>query len=297
MEERTMTNEQVMQELMALLKNNGMKEADNNVYELCAYIDSMTQKMQEMTEELVHVRNEIQNMKEDTLANRVKKSLSESADRMEKRCNDIKEQVSSIRTDVCKKAQEIVSDFQKKGKAALLKVAEFAHYKEKLVGIRERVKQGILDTDRTIAKLDAFGQGMREAGQKIANTFRTFADKQEVDYSQAEKKFSKTEVAKKPWQGLKKLFQNMELRLDAAIDKVDALSMDVQLNKMIDLHKELSKKVSEEREATTVAMVAEETKYQYGAEAFEAAVPDVPKKGEEKKVMDKTKKKVSEKKR
>ena len=40
---------------------------------------------------------------------------------------------------------------------------------------------------------------MREAGQKVANTFRTFADKEEVDYSEKEKKFSKTEVAKKPW--------------------------------------------------------------------------------------------------
>lgn len=40
---------------------------------------------------------------------------------------------------------------------------------------------------------------MREAGQKIANTFRSFADKPEVDYSAKEKKFSKTELAKKPF--------------------------------------------------------------------------------------------------
>jgi hypothetical protein len=35
----------------------------------------------------------------------------------------------------------------------------------------------------TIAKIDAFGGGMREANQKIANTIRTFADKEIVDYS------------------------------------------------------------------------------------------------------------------
>ena len=32
------------------------------------------------------------------------------------------------------------------------------------------------------AKIDSFGKGMREAGQKVANTFRTFADKEERIY-------------------------------------------------------------------------------------------------------------------
>lgn len=36
--------------------------------------------------------------------------------------------------------------------------------------------------DKSIGKIDAFGTGMREAGQKIANTFRTFADKPEKEY-------------------------------------------------------------------------------------------------------------------
>ena len=48
--------------------------------------------------------------------------------------------------------------------------------------------------DKSIGKIDAFGTGMREAGQKIANTFHTFADKPEKEYG--EKKFSKTELIK-----------------------------------------------------------------------------------------------------
>ena len=68
------------------------------------------------------------------------------------------------------------------------------------------------------------GKGIREANQQIANTFRTFADKDTVDYSAKDKKFSKTEMPKETLAGKKKLFANMELRLDAAIDKVDNLS-------------------------------------------------------------------------
>jgi len=51
------------------------------------------------------------------------------------------------------------------------------------MGIRNKVKEGIADTEHTISKIYAFGKGMRETGQKVANTFRTFADREEVDYS------------------------------------------------------------------------------------------------------------------
>jgi len=71
---------------------------------------------------------------------------------------------------------------------------------------------------------------MREANQQIANTFRTFADKEVVDYTAQERKFFKTDMIKKPWEAKKKLFASMELRLDAAIDKVENLSRDVEID-------------------------------------------------------------------
>lgn len=60
---------------------------------------------------------------------------------------------------------------------------------------------------------------MREAGQWVANTFRIFVDKEEVDYSQKEQKYSKTGLAKKPWQWQKKVYESMVLHLEASIDK------------------------------------------------------------------------------
>ena len=101
------------------------------------------------------------------------------------------------------------------------------------MSIRGKIRQGISDTDRTIAKIDAFGSGMCEAGQMVANTFRTFADKPVVDYAEKDKRFSKTEVLKKPWKWQKKVYQSMELHLDAAIDKVQKLSIDVRMHDML----------------------------------------------------------------
>lgn len=96
----------------------------------------------------------------------------------------------------------------------------------------------------------------------LANTFRTFADKQEVDYSQKEKKFSKTDAIKKPWEAYRKSCEKFKLRLDAMIDKCENLSLDVELHKQ-------EKNRSVEVVQSIMPMVAEK-EYQYGADAFEA---------------------------
>lgn len=231
LEEKPLTGEELLQQILNTLNGNGMQQSANGLYELCSYVDSMTHKVEDMTEEIAGLREEIKRMQGDTLTNRLKQSLSEATDRLEKRCMEIKEQIFEV-------------------------------------------KEGIADTNRTIAKIDSFGKGMREAGHKIANTFRTFADMEEVDYSDKEKKFSKTEVSKKPWQWQKKVYESMVLRLDAAIDKVEDLSRDVELDHMEKKQADKPKYVTDIREEIDPTMsVAEPSEYQYGAEAFEEVYP------------------------
>lgn len=272
MEEKSMTGEEVMKQLLSALNGNGMQQAANGVYELCAYVDSMTHKVEDMTEEIARLRDDIKRMQEDTVTNRLKKSLNEAADRLENHCNEIKEQLFEVKEGIKNKASEIMIDFKKRGKEVLNRVSEFVGLKDKLVKIRDKVKEGIADTEHTISKIDAFGKGMREAGQKVTNTFRTFADREEVDYSEKEKRFSKTEVMKKPWKWQKKVYESMVLRLDASIDKVEDLARDVEINRMNDMQVDTEKHTEEVMEDVSfVSAVAEPSEYQYGAEAFEAA--------------------------
>ena len=55
--------------------------------------------------------------------------------------------------------------------------------KKRFLDIRENVRGAIKTTDNDIAKTALLAKGFREAGQTVANAFRTFADKPEVDYS------------------------------------------------------------------------------------------------------------------
>ena len=188
----------------------------------------------------------------------------------------MKEQVKST-------AKSIVEEAKAKGRAALYRVSELIEIKKRLLDIRENVRGAIKTTDKDIAKTALLAKGFREAGQTAANAFRTFADKPEVDYSQKEQKHPITKAVLAPMKAVKKILVSMELHLDASIDKLDNLAMNVQLDKEKHMENAKAQEQTEperaeaeqvEAEIVYSPMVAEPQEYQYNADAFEAIGAD-----------------------
>ena len=283
---KILTNEEVIRELLELLKENAMKEQANDVFEICSYVDGLEKKIDSMTEELTNMQNQIKEMQEDTLINNAKKALSDAQERLNTRREQIKSQVHEVKEQVKFTAKSIVDEAKVKGRAALYRVSEFLEIKNKLLNIRENVRGVIRTMDNDIVKTALLGKGLREAGQTAANAFRTFADKPEVDYLQKEQKHTITKAVLAPMKAVKELFVSMELHLDASIDKLDNLAMNVRIDK----EKCMKNTKSEKQKATDRAeaeperaeaerveaevvyspMVAEPQEYQYNADAFEA---------------------------
>ena len=280
---KTFTNEEVIRELLDLLKKNAMKEQANDVFEICSYVDGLEKKIDSMTEELTNMQNQIKEMQEDTLVNNAKKALSEAQERLNARCEQIKSQVLEVKAQVKSTAKSIIEEAKAKGRTALYRMSEFLGIKKRLLDIRENVRGTIKTTDKDIAKTALLAKGFREAGQTAANAFRTFADKPEVDYSQKEQKHFITKTVLAPMKAVKKMLVSMELHLDASIDKLDNLAMNVQLDKekYMENAKNLKQTEPERAEAERVEaevvyspMVAEPQEYQYNADAFENYLRD-----------------------
>ena len=280
---KTLTNEEVIRELLDLLKKNAMKEQANDVFEICSYVDGLEKKIDSMTEELTNMQNQIKEMHEDTLVNNAKKALSEAQERLNARCEQIKSQVLEVKAQVKSTAKSIVDEAKAKGRTALYRVSEFLAIKKRLLDIRENVRGAIKTTDKDIAKTALLTKGFREAGQTAANAFRTFADKPEVDYSQKEQKHPITKAVLAPMKAVKKMLVTMELHLDASIDKLDNLAMNVKLDKekhmenaKVQEQTEPERAEAERVEAEIVysPMVAEPQEYQYNADAFENYLRD-----------------------
>ena len=276
---KTLTNEEVVRELLELLKKNAMKEQANDVFEICSYVDGLEKKIDSMTEEITNMQNQIKEMQEDTLINNAKKALSEAQERLNARCEQIKSQVLEVKAQVKSTAKSIVDEAKEKGRSALYRVSEFLGIKKSLLDIRENVRGAIKTTDKDIAKTALLAKGFREAGQTVTNAFRTFADKPEVDYSQKEQKHPITKAVLAPMKAVKKMLVSMELHLDASIDKLDNLAMNVQLDKEKHMENEKEQEQTEperaeaeqvEAEIVYAPMVAETHEYQYNADAFEA---------------------------
>ena len=283
---KILTNEEVIRELLELLKENAMKEQANDVFEICSYVDGLEKKIDSMTEELTNMQNQIKEMQEDTLINNAKKALSDAQERLNTRREQIKSQVHEVKEQVKFTAKSIVDEAKVKGRAALYRVSEFLEIKNKLLNIRENVRGVIRTMDNDIVKTALLGKGLREAGQTAANAFRTFADKPEVDYLQKEQKHTITKAVLAPMKAVKELFVSLELHLVASIDKLDILAMNVRIDK----EKCMKNTKSEKQKATDRAeaeperaeaerveaevvyspMVAEPQEYQYNVDAFEA---------------------------
>ena len=185
----------------------------------------------------------------------------------------MKDKLFEVKEEMHNKAAEIVKNVKQQGKEALNKVSEFFGAKKKLMSIRANVKEGIVETDQTLVRIDGFGEGMRMANQQLANSFRVLAGKEQVDYSRKETENISTTVMRKPWEWQKKVYQNLELHLDAAIDKVDNLAMDVEMQRMEKKWDEMNgERYQEEIVASIqpqpVALVSEK-EYEYGADAFD----------------------------
>ena len=280
---KTLTNEEVIRELLELLKKNAMKEQANDVFEICSYVDGLEKKIDSMTEELTNMQNQIKEMQEDTLVNNAKKALSEAQERLNARCEQIKSQVLEVKAQVKSTAKSVVDEGKAKGRTALYRVSEFLGIKKRLLDIRENVRGAIKTTDKDIAKTALLAKGFREAGQTAVNAFRTFADKPEVDYSQKEQKHPITKAVLAPMKAVKKMLVTMELHLDASIDKLDNLAMNVQIDKekhmenaKVQEQTEPERAEAERVEAEIVysPMVAEPQEYQYNADAFENYLRD-----------------------
>ena len=116
MEERnvSMTQDEMIQELITLLQKNNMNKSANEVFETAVYVDSLEKKLDAMAQELSDVRKQLVEMQEQTVMDSIKKSLSDAQQRAELRFNEMKESFMETKQELHDKAAEIVADAKAK---------------------------------------------------------------------------------------------------------------------------------------------------------------------------------------
>lgn len=263
-----LTKDQIIQELLILLKQNQRKEDANNVFEMATYIDGMEKKLDSVLEELTNVKKQLNELQKNGIKVSLKEILSEAVGKVGQSCHLMKEKLYEIKADVRNKAQDIVVQVKKNGKHIIAKKVEFIGIKHKLEQLKENVQESLRRVNDTIEKIDAFGNGMRQSFRQAANTLRSFSDKEVVDYEEKDKKNSKTELVKTPWKVKRKLFSDMEFFLNVAIGKVEQLYFE-ERNKD---KEEILGNVNQEKKYQAVSNSMKKATNEYGGDTFEASM-------------------------
>lgn len=278
-------------ELIELLKKNQMEREAANVVDLVSYIDVLQDKLEMMNNQLDEMRKEVRYVREtqdktlEARMNRAEAALEDGLNRLgsymieqtQLRVDGLKKSLKATKNYIAGKAKEIVSDFKKTGKKTLFRVSELLRVRHVLDGMRNSVDIGIQETNDIITRIDDFGKDMREAKQTIKeahgekrNAFRTLLgkDTKDVDLTSKEKKFSKTELAKKPWRWQRGVYESIKLFMESSIDKLNSLEMAVRDSMSKEPDYEVDERIFSETDKALVPVVAEQD-HQYGADAFE----------------------------
>ena len=226
--QRELTKDEMIMMLINMLKDNGMKENSNSMYEMAAYIDILERKLDAMSEELNEVSNKLMEMSEKDISDKVKETVRNSVHKGKERIADIKVKVSEIKADIRTKAISIVNDVKLKGMSALNRVAEMTGIKWKLKSLDEKIKGGIADTEQTIARMENFTAGMKIANAQFTNSFRVLMGKNEKELAGTDKKGLVTKVLTSPWKWQKNVYEGMCRNIEGIIKRLDNLSMEVR---------------------------------------------------------------------
>lgn len=273
MEEKkvTMTKDQIIMELMELLKQNSKEKQANKIYELSAYVVSLENKINAMTSEFMRMSKELSELKMLNASPTIRESLVVSMQKANSRIYDMREKITEIKTDMRERANEICVEFKKKGKEALNKVSEFFGIREKLETLRDNLMEGIKETENTLARIEGFEEGIKAANHQVANSFRVLAGKEAKKNEDKVYFKNDSSLMRKPWEWQKKVYQSMVQSLNKSIEKVDALSTDVQVQKMMRQWDEIYSKSHDEMvlgATEDIALVSEKL-HEYGADKFE----------------------------
>ena len=267
----TMTKDQIIVELMELLKQNSREKQANEIYELSAYVESLENKLDAMTSEFMRMSKELSELKMLNASPTIRESLVVSMQKANSRIHDMRERITEIKTDMRERANEICVEFKKKGKEAFNKVSEFFGIKEKLETMRDNLREGIKETENTLARIEGFEEGIKTANHQLVNSFRVLAGK-EAKKNENEVYFKNdSSLMRKPWEWQRKVYQSMVQSLDKSIEKVDKLSADVQVQKMMRKWDEIYDKSHDEMAlgASGDTALVSEKGHKYGADQFE----------------------------
>lgn len=211
-------------ELIAYLKENRRPDEAASVFVMAAYTKQIEEKLVEAMQQIAEMQSRLEVMQEEqkTGNDMLLQYLSESSENLAVQYRGMKSELTDIKAEMTEKAVSIVGAVKQKGKGELARVSEYLQLQDKLENFCGRVRKALGSLDEIIRRIDAVGSHMRSAGVEIKNAARAVVGREEK--SGMDKKFSLTDLLKKPFLAQRKLLGQILKGAEKAGEKCKQLS-------------------------------------------------------------------------
>jgi len=218
----SLMQDQAMQDLLQFLKLYKRNTEANDIFEMVSYIEGLEAKLDQAIGELSTIREQLSELQELSNRRPLKEALLDISTKMGESCENMKQQIFTIKEEVKSKTSEIVEEIKEKGEAALHKMSEFLGIKERLLGVKKSIEGNIEKADHAMALIKATGRHVRKAVNHMHNAGRIIAGKEETAQKE-QGKVSAEGVIKAPWAVSKALYTTINKQVDACVGKLEQL--------------------------------------------------------------------------
>lgn len=225
--EQTLQQDPSIKELLQILQDVKMEVPANELLGLLKYVDSLERQMSQVVGELQGVKNQLHDLQERKSP--LVKAYADVTQKLEMKIKETGVQISAVKNTLLEQVKKAVRNFKQHGLSGLHKALDFLQVKKGLLAIRDSLNQSIVDTHKSIAKIDTISREYHQVGSHLKNIGNAVMNKEPVEQSLKENgKLSA--FIKAPFRINLRRLNSSRHTIDNALSLVEKLEHSVQNN-------------------------------------------------------------------
>lgn len=208
-----------LKEFFKLLNENGQRQEAAEFSALVTQLSNMEQQYSAVLSELQAVRAQLDNIQDKGIKSALLKGISA----IQGKVTQAKEQLTHIKADLSQSVKKALSNVKQQGISALHKAVDFMGIKTALTDMRENLQSSILQTQKSIDRINAVGSELHALNEHSRNLGRALTGRETKELTARNEDKGVLAAVAKPLKKSKSMLENMEKGVTRAIQSVDRL--------------------------------------------------------------------------
>jgi len=218
-------NEHV-KELFGILQDNNRDTSGLSA--IIGHVGEMESFIKRSEEMIAKMKAQLDSMKE-VQNHPIKTYLQNAIKMLEQKVTEVKERIGELKDSIIEGCKNAVTACKEKGLAVLNSIASFFGFKQNLQDLNKDIDRIITQSEKAVAKIEAFSNEYHSAGRAMKNMARMAVGKKPIDAKKEAGKLAQTLAA--PYKIQKSALIGLKKSVNRAVAKLEQLDAKVTARK------------------------------------------------------------------